>query len=59
MSKAEDEALEHSFKYGSGPFVHNQGYAPLGTDPYGIYPAVEDPTPKSAKSAEPATKKES
>jgi hypothetical protein len=59
MSKAEDEALADSFKYGSGPFTAPvQGYAPLGSDPYGIYPVLEDPTPK--KSADtPASKKES
>lgn len=59
MTKAEDEALAHSYKYGSGPVVSVWGHAPLSADPYGIYPGSVEPDSKSTKPAESANKKES
>lgn len=65
MSKADEAALADSFKYGSGPFeAPVQGWAPLGADPYGIYPAAVEPepevsSPSSKTPAESAPKKES
>ena len=53
MTKAEDQALADSLKFGSGPYTHNQGHAPLSADPFGIYPGAE------TELAEPAPEKES